>query len=171
MSEVTSCVREFQVGLGMMLPVKEQSILSISGLGSCVGLALRDIVSGIGGLAHVVLPDSKEGNDAFRWPAKYADTAVKGLVKRMLSMGAEVLYLRAKLVGGANVLSLGGFDGSKNADRVRSELSSIPIRIIAEDLGSNLGRSMRFDTGNGKITVRRFHQRNGIAELKDIIVI
>jgi chemotaxis protein CheD len=171
LSETTFRVREFQIGLGTMLAVKERSFLSIPGLGSCVGLALRDIVSGIGGLAHVVLPDSKEGNDALTWPGKYADTAVSGLVERMLSMGAEVLYLRAKLVGGANVLASGGFDGSKNSDRVRKELSAIPIKIIAEELGSNLGRSMAFDTGDGKITVRRFHQRDGIAELKDVIVI
>jgi chemotaxis protein CheD len=155
----------------MMLSVKERSILSIPGLGSCVGVCLRDIVSGIGGLAHVVLPDSKEGNDAVTWPGKYADTAVKGLVKRMCSMGAQALYLRAKLVGGANVLSSGGFDGSKNANRVQAELSAIPIKIVAEDLGCDFSRSIRFDTGDGKITVRRFHQRNGIAELKDIIVI
>jgi chemotaxis protein CheD len=171
LSEIASCVKEFQVGLGMMLAVKERSILSIPGLGSCVGLALRDVVSGIGGLAHVVLPDSKECSDVITWPGKYADTAVNALVKRMLSLGAEVLYLRAKLVGGANVLTSGGFDGSKNANRVRAELSAIPIKIIAEDLGSNLSRSMRFDTGNWKITIRRFHQRDGIAELKDTIVI
>lgn len=171
MSETTSCIKEFQIGLGMMLAVKERSILSIPGLGSCVGLALRDVVSGIGGLAHIVLPDSKECSDAITWPGKYADTAVNALVNRMLSLGAEVLYLRAKLVGGANVLTSGGFDGSKNANRVRAELSAIPIKIVAEDLGSNLSRSMRFDTSNWKITIRRFHQRDGIAELKDTIVI
>lgn len=171
MSEATSCVREFQVGLGMILGVKERSVLSIPGLGSCVGLALRDIVSGIGGLVHIVLPDSKEGNDAITWPGKYADTAVRGLVKEMLSLGAEVLYLKAKLVGGANVLSSRSFAGSRNSNRVRTELSAIPIKIIAEELGSNLSRSMQFDTGNGKVTIRRFHQRNGIPELKDVIVI
>ena len=171
MSENTSFVKEFQVGLGMMLTVKDRSILSIPALGSCVGLALRDVVSGISGLAHVVLPDSKEGGDAMRCPGKYADTAVHALVKKMISLGSEVLYLRAKLVGGANVLTSGGFDGSKNADKVREELSAIPIKIMAEDLGSNLSRSMRYDTGNWKITIRRFQQHDGIAELKDILVI
>jgi chemotaxis protein CheD len=171
MSETTSLVKEFQVGLGMMLAVKERSILSIPGLGSCVGLALRDVVSGISGLAHVVLPESGEGSDAITCPSKYADTAVYALVKKMLSMGSEVLYLRAKLVGGAKVLTSGGFDGSNNANRVRAELSAIPIRIIAEDVGSNLSRSMSYDTGNGKITIRRSQQRDGIAELKDILVI
>jgi chemotaxis protein CheD len=171
MSETASRISEFQVGLGMMLAVKERSILSISGLGSCVGLALMDIVTGIGGLAHIVLPDSKEGNDASKWPGKYADIAVRHLVKRMLSMGAHALFLRAKLVGGANVCPSGGFDGPRNANRVRTELSAIPIKIIAEELGYNLIRSMKFDTGNGRITVRRFQQQNGAAELKDIIII
>jgi chemotaxis protein CheD len=171
MSETASQIREFQVGLGMMLTVKERSILSISGLGSCVGLALMDVVSRIGGLAHIVLPDSKEGKDALKWPGKYADIAVRKLVERMLSMGSQALFLRAKLVGGANVCTSGGFDGSRNISRVRTELSAIPIEIIAEELGFRLSRSMKFDTGNGKITVRRFQQRNGVAELKDIIII
>jgi chemotaxis protein CheD len=136
-----------------------------------VGLALRDIVTGMGGLAHVVLPDSREANDALTWPGKYADTAVRSLVRSMLSMGAQALYLRAKLVGGANVLSSGGFDGSRNVNRARAELSAIPIKIIAEDTGFNLSRSMKFDTGNGKVTVRRFQQHNGTPELRDVIVI
>jgi chemotaxis protein CheD len=171
MGETASQIREFQVGLGMMFTVKERSILSISGLGSCVGLALMDVVSRIGGLAHIVPPDSKEGKDAFKWPGKYADIAVRQLVERMLSMGSQALFLRAKLVGGANVCTSGGFDGSRNISRVRTELSAIPIEIIAEELGFRLSRSMKFDTGNGKITVRRFQQRNGVAELKDIIII
>ena len=171
MSDTASRIREIQVGLGMMLAVKDRSILSISGLGSCVGLALMDVVSGIGGLAHIVLPDSKEGNDALKWPGKYADISVRQLVKIMLSMGSQALFLRAKLVGGANVFTSGGFDGSRNINRVRMELSAIPIKIIAEELGYDLSRSMKFDTGSGKITVRRFQQGNGRAELKDIIVI
>jgi chemotaxis protein CheD len=117
------------------------------------------------------LPDSKEGNDSLKWPGKYADIAVRQLVKEMLSMGSQLLFLRAKLVGGANAFTSGCFDGSRNVSRVRAELSAIPIEIIAEDLGRDLSRSMKFDTGTGKITVRRFRQRNGRAELKDAVVI
>jgi len=171
LSETTSCVREFQIGLGSMLTVKDRSVLSIPGLGSCVGLALRDIMSGTSGLAHVVLPDSEEGNDSLTWPGKYADTAVRGLLKEMLSLGAKVVYLRAKLVNGANLLTSQDFIGSRNSSRVRAELSAIPIKIIAEELGSNLGRSMQFDTGNGRITIRRFRQLYGIGELIDVIII
>jgi chemotaxis protein CheD len=155
----------------MMFAVKNQSVLSISGLGSCIGMALRDVHTGVSGLAHIVLPESQGSSDALSMPGKYADTAVSVLVKEMLHLGAELLRIRAKLVGGAKVLSSGGFDGLKNAQRVRVELSVCPIRIIAEDVGSNLGRSMKFDTATGQIVIRRFQQRGGIAELKDTVVI
>jgi hypothetical protein len=42
------------------------------------------------------------------------------------------------LILSSNVPTLGGFEGSKNFDRVRKELSAIPIRIIDEELGLTL---------------------------------
>ena len=123
------------------------------------------------GLAHIVLPTSQEASDAIVNPGKYADTAVPTLIKGLLVNGGAVGRIKAKLVGGARVLSNGGFDGSKNVENTRNQLAKRGVEVIAEDVGQTYGRSMRFDTGNGAIQVRRFQQRNGIAELKDIIVI
>jgi chemotaxis protein CheD len=154
-----------------MMVVRERSILSISGIGSCIGLALRDNKWQVSGLAHVVLPDSTGAEDTHLAPGKYGDAAVRILLKRMHSKGAEIGHTTAKLVGGAGVLSSGGFDGSKNAESVRRELRRMNISILAEDVGSTYGRSMKFDTGTGMITIRRFQQADGITELKDTIII
>ena len=46
-------------------------------LGSCVGVVLHDRAARIGGVAHIVLPDSRGAADH---PGKYADTAIPALI-------------------------------------------------------------------------------------------
>ena len=58
------------------------------GLGSCVGIALRDPVTGIGGLAHIMLPDSTQIKDNSNIP-KFADTGIEELVKRIVAAGGN----------------------------------------------------------------------------------
>jgi len=169
--EISQRLMEFEVGLGLMKAVQRPSALSIAGIGSCVGLALRDGESRISGLAHVILPNSDGVDDARVSPGKYSDTAVRILTQRMTAMGADLTRFTAKLVGGARVLSKGSFDGWKNVQSARKELSRANIRVVAQDVGLSLGRSMRFDTASGDITIRRYQEINGVAELKDIIVI
>jgi chemotaxis protein methyltransferase CheR len=171
LKETTYHVKEFEVRLGSMIVVRGRCILSICGIGTCIGLAIRDTRSQVSGLAHVVLPESREGEGAYRTPGKYGDTAVRILVKRILSTRVGFMHLAAKLVGGASVLSAGGFDGSRNVEKVRKELGKMNVPIVAEDVGLTYGRSMKFDTETGKITIRRFQQRNGRAELRDTLVI
>ena len=47
-----------KVGMADLNICKSPDGLTTLGLGSCVGIALRDPVTKIGGLAHVMLPDS-----------------------------------------------------------------------------------------------------------------
>ena len=49
-------------------------------LGSCIGVALYDRISKVGGMAHVILPDSSEGSGD---PGKFADTD-RGLWQRQV---------------------------------------------------------------------------------------
>ena len=46
------------------------------GLGSCVGIAIRDTAAKIGGLAHVMLPDSTTIRGSESNIAKFADTGI-----------------------------------------------------------------------------------------------
>ena len=48
------------VGMADMNVAKDKGILITLGLGSCVGIALYDPVVKVAGLAHCMLPDSKE---------------------------------------------------------------------------------------------------------------
>ena len=163
--------QELEIGLGMMMIVSRPCILSISGIGSCIALAMREDKTMISGLAHIVLPSSIHMADAYRTPGKYSDTAVRALIKGLLLSGASLNHITAKIVGGARVLETGGFDGARNIESTRNELKLSGVSIVAEEVGRTYGRSMKFDTSTGQITVRRFEQSPRGAELKDIVTI
>ena len=52
--------------------------ISTLGLGSCVGVAIRDPISKVGGLAHIMLPDSTAVTGGPVNIPKYADTGIEG---------------------------------------------------------------------------------------------
>ena len=74
------------------------------GLGSCVGIAVRDPVTKIGGLAHIMLPDSTEIKNNSNIP-KFADTGIEELIKRIVAKGAARSRLVAKIAGGAQMFA------------------------------------------------------------------
>jgi len=164
-------IQEFEIGLGVMKVVKESSILSVTGIGSCIALAMRDQETNASGVAHIVLPNSTNMEDARRTPGKYSDTAVRALVEGLLLIGASPDRIVAKMVGGASVLQSAGFDGARNIESTRNELKKCGVSIVAEDVGQAYGRTMRFETATGKIVVRRYQQLSGMASLKDVLLI
>jgi chemotaxis protein CheD len=75
-------------------------------LGSCLGVALYDRRLKLGGLVHVVLPQSPGPSEL---PGKYADTAIPELLRQMrLLARGEPLRTVAKLAGGANMFNSSG---------------------------------------------------------------
>src|SRR5262249_10322415 len=71
-------------------------------LGSCAGVVLFNRAARLGGVAHIVLPDSRGAADH---PGKFADTAIPamiGEIERKLGRAAGG-RLTAKLVGGASM--------------------------------------------------------------------
>ena len=82
-----------KVGMADLKIAKQPDILTTLGLGSCVGIALYDPTIKRGGLAHIMLPDSKQIKNNEN-KAKFADTAVNILVEGMIAQGAK----KSKLV-------------------------------------------------------------------------
>ena len=166
-----SDVKEFEIGLGMMMIVKRPSILSIAGIGSCIALVMRDEATLASGLAHIVLPNSTNMDDACLTPGKYSDTAVRAMINGLLRAGASLTHIKSKMIGGGRVLQGGGFDGARNIESTRNELTRAGVRIVAEEVGQTYGRSMKFETATGRVVVRRFRQTAIGAELKDVLII
>jgi len=130
-------------------------LLSI-GLGSCIGLALVDQRRGIAGLAHVMLPEAvAEGGPA----GKFADRAVPELVARTAALGTSRTALRAVIVGGAQMFTLGGGGagsaldiGVRNEFAVRSALSAARIPVASSATGGNRGRTISVFPGGAVLS-------------------
>ena len=129
------------------------------GLGSCVGIAIRDPVTKIGGLAHIMLPDSKSIRNNSNVP-KFADTGIEELVRRIVAKGANRGRLVAKIAGGAQMFSFQGGNseavrvGERNVEATKKKLAELKIPILAEDTGKNFGRTVIFYPETGDFVIR-----------------
>ncbi len=127
------------------------------GLGSCVAIVLHDPEARVGGLAHVLLPEPALSRDQGN-ASKFATTAVPALVKEMARRGARPGRLKARLVGGAAMFQTlmvpGSLNmGARNIIAAREALERAGIPLVAEAVGGDYGRSVRFHVGAGKATV------------------
>ena len=64
-----------KVGMADLNICKAPDTITTLGLGSCIGIALLDPVTKIGGLAHIMLPDSTKMKNNSNI-AKFADTGI-----------------------------------------------------------------------------------------------
>jgi len=156
------------VGIGMMCVAHSPARLVCLGLGSCVAIALWDNSTKIGGMAHVMLPDEKcAPRRIIANPAgKFGTTAVQALAEQMKLEGANIYTTVAKIAGGANMFLNIGIEmkdiGMKNAEAVKCSLTEGRIKIVAEDVGGNLGRTVDLDTVTGKLHIKTIHGKNKI---------
>lgn len=147
-----------KVGMADLKIAKEPDVLTTLGLGSCVGIALYDSSLKLGGLAHIMLPDSTQiKNNSNR--AKFADTAIDLLLEQMLSEGARKNRIVAKIAGGAHMFDFKNMDdmmriGTRNVAAVTQILKAVHIPIIAQDTGDNYGRTIELHTLTGMLRVK-----------------
>ncbi len=147
-----------KVGMADLKICKAPDAVTTLGLGSCVGVAVRDPVLKIGGLAHVMLPDStriKNNTNIY----KFADTGIDELVRLLLKEGASKQRLVAKIAGGAQMFSFQNKSdmvrvGEQNVIASKNKLEELGIPILAEDTGSNYGRTVIFYPENGEFYIR-----------------
>ena len=57
-----------------------------------------------------------------------------------------------------------GSIGERNVAAVKETLRKLSIKLIAEDVGENYGRTIIFDSSNGSLTVKSFERKKGYLE-------
>jgi chemotaxis protein CheD len=134
-------------------------VLVALGLGSCIGICAYDPLARIAGLAHIVLPESGEQQEA---PGKFANTAIPLLLQEMQKQGAELSRICVALAGGAQLFSSHTSGtrleiGPRNAAAVRCELERRNIRIVASDVGGSSGRTVHLFS-DGRVRVKSIGQ-------------
>ncbi len=149
---------EIKVGMADLNVCVSPDRITTLGLGSCVGIALRDPVTKIGGLAHIMLPDSSTIRNNSNIP-KFADTGIEELVKQVTRRGANRSRLVAKIAGGAQMFGFNSNSemvrvGERNVQATKKKLAQLRIPILAEDTGKNFGRTVIFYPETGDFVIR-----------------
>lgn len=147
-----------KVGMADLNICKCPEVITTLGLGSCIGIALYDPVTKIGGLAHIMLPDSTQMKNNTNI-AKFADTGIAELVRLMQEKGAKKNRLVAKIAGGAKMFEVSGLSqvgniGARNAEASKAKLKELGIRLLAEDTGLNYGRTVELHTDTGEFYIK-----------------
>lgn len=157
-----------KVGMADLNVAHSTGVLKTTGLGSCVGLTLYDSYVKVAGMAHVMLPSSDIAREDNFNIAKYADTAIPELIRRMTNLGASVHRMRAKMAGGAQMFAFAsGQDtmriGPRNIESCKIMLHQYTIPIIGEDTGANYGRTIEFNAETGILQIRSI--QHGVKEM------
>jgi chemotaxis protein CheD len=148
-----------KVGMADYKTSKEPDILTTLGLGSCVGISIYDWKTKIIGMAHVMLPSSKQAKEV-KNRSKFADTAIEDMIEEMLKKGAIRENFIAKVVGGAQMFRTTTTSsdvmkiGQRNTIASKKKLKEMEIKIVSEDTGGNYGRTIEFYSGDGRLLVK-----------------
>ena len=128
-------------------------------LGSCVGIAMRDPQTAVGGLLHIMLPKYLpcQPSEPFV-AAKYADTGLDELVQVLVRQGANRERLVAKLAGAAHMFKSTQVPesmdiSSRNLAAVRRKLEELKIPVLAAEVGAYHPRTVIFDLGSGALRI------------------
>jgi chemotaxis protein CheD len=153
-AETQATPDRIKVGIAEYEVTTDGAVLTTSGLGSCIGVAIYDDSAPAAGLVHVMLPTAEdmEGN-----PAKFADTGVETLVEALEDAGADTEHMTAKLAGGSDMLDFsesGSGIGKRNVTKVREVLGEYGIPVEGEDVGGDHGRSLRLKGTSGELVVK-----------------
>lgn len=124
-------------------------------LGSCVAVCLWDRVAKIGGINHFLLP--LWNGEGLSTP-RYGNVAIVNLIEKMLHLGCRKGTLIAKVFGGAAMWSNPNgllAVGERNVSLARQLLQEYRIPILGSEVGGGVGRKIFFETGTGKVLLRR----------------
>ena len=146
---------------GQLVASKESCVVTTI-LGSCVSVCVFDPDRRVGGMNHFVLPESLDPSVS---SARFAEAAHDDLLSWVLDLGGRGESLRAKLFGGAFILSQFGETeepgpardaplGLRNVAAARQLLREAGIPILAEDIGGRRGRKVVFHTESGDAWVK-----------------
>lgn len=150
---------EYRLNIGDVITSSRMVAYTCLGLGSCIGLFIQDRLAGLSGGAHILLPDAeKESPGGTKFYS--VTSAIQEIRRQLSSQGSTLEGLRAKVTGGANVLTgMSQGTGARNAESVLKQLAMHRIYVATVDVGGPHSRTARFESHTGLLTVK-FPQTN-----------
>jgi chemotaxis protein CheD len=147
-----------KVNMGELKIGRGGDVLAAYGVGSCVIVACYDRGLQLAAMLHGILPEKPGGRRQYS-ENKYLNTGIDNLVKSLLKEGISLKNMEAKIFGGAKMFDISNGQetiGERNIRTAKETLSAKGIPVIAEDTGSNYGRSIEFYVTDKKAVIKSF---------------
>lgn len=132
------------------------AIVATLGLGSCLGITCFDPAAKVGGMLHVMLPDSTKHGPERDNPAMFLDTGLPALVEAMVNLGGELTRLQFKVFGGAQILASNEYFniGRQNVDAAKRLCERYRLNVRVWDVGGQINRSIELHVRDGRVLLR-----------------
>ena len=149
--------QHYHVASGSYYVSRQKALFLDAYLGTCVGVALFDKESGVGGLIHLLLPEPISRASSFQ-PEKYASTGFPIFLNALYDEGASKNNLKAFIAGGALVGPIESADleldiGGRTVDTVISYLKEEKIPIEQSETGGFFTACMTLNLANGQCSI------------------
>jgi chemotaxis protein CheD len=143
----------------MMMSSDEGDVLITHALGSCLGITVYDFRQRIGGMLHVMLPDSSiDPAKAAANPFMFVDTGMQQAMEAFGRAGSRKQSLIIKATGGASSKSQGEDDyfqiGRRNFIMLRKYLWDNGLVLKSHDVGGYGSRTVTLEIGSGEMSVK-----------------
>lgn len=144
----------------LKVSAQHSAVLYVPQISTGVALLLHDFQNKVGGLAHIVLPESSmstETSDGL--PGKFANLAIPALLEQFTDLGGKKTTTVVRLVGGAQLFNFGGGGGNiinigaRNAIAIRASLFKMGFVVAKADTGGNKSKSIVFKIGTGQALI------------------
>lgn len=148
---------EITVGIAdMKVSDDPEAILITRSLGSCIGVAVYDPKSRVGGLLHYMLPESTSPDKAKNSPFMFADTGIPLLFRSCYDLGAKKGRMVVKIAGGSQIMDASEVFsiGQRNHGALRKIFFRNNVLIDAEDIGGSVARTVRLSIATGEVSVK-----------------
>ncbi len=137
----------------------QDDVLVTYALGSCLGITIHDLVAGVGGMLHVMLPLSNiDAAKARANPCMFVDTGVPKLFLDCYAAGAKKERLVVKVAGGACTSKSEADDqfqiGKRNFVMLRKLLWKNGVLLNSYDVGGGVSRTMSLDIASGEVVLK-----------------
>ena len=114
-------------------------------------VCLWDPVSGVGGMAHFLLPEAGNAPPA----ARFGDVALNTLLEELVKLGVPERRLRARIFGGSAppIPTEGRHLGDRNIDAAVSFLKERLVPVLENQAGGSHARKILFTPRTGAVEV------------------
>jgi putative nucleotidyltransferase with HDIG domain len=149
--------QHYHVASGSYYVSRQKPLILEAYLGTCVGVALFDAETGVGGLIHLLLPEPISLAGSFQ-PEKYASTGFPIFLRALYDEGVSKNHLKAFIAGGALVGPVESADlnldiGGRTVDTVMNYLKEEKIQIEKSETGGFFTSCLSLNLDNWQCSI------------------